>query len=840
LLTVTTALCFVLGPAQVLVAAEEPDPAILDYVVFGAGDHANGNSTTIGNKVNVSGGLVGGNRKVHIRAGSNTVGIRAGADATVGNDAGGEDEDDGDLGLTAGIIANGKVRITAKGTVLGNIDGNEIHVGSKSTVQGNVTVAGEIHTIANATIDGSASGASATIGNNARILGTLLLPVGVAPTGPGFNNGSGTIGTLVNGVPPAPQAFAKIALPAALEYSASSSKQDDRTAANSGTLTLAPGTYRDVDIKQKATLNLSAGTYVLRRLKTAAKATLNIDASNGDVLILATDNVDFGQDLAMNITGGSARDVYLETAGTFSTAANSVWKGTVFSTKSNSPGQNGIAIGQKNAITGALYSNQQVHVAQRSTVVMEIADFFAAKFADEPPATITLLASKDSYLRSGGDNTNEGANTALRLAASGNNRAVIDFDLPNINLSELVSATLVLTIEDNTDNWGSDTHFRYMEPRRITVDWLEGNGINSDVPNAEKYRGDGPGVTWNCAIDLDIHNQNPDGCAQWNGGTFAALTAAPVRIVNGLTGEITFDVTQDVLAGADFGWVIKKSNEGQSGRIHFHSKEGAALAGNANLAARLILDFAVQPPPPPPPPPPRVSPRLHDTTEGSAGGVIFMAAGTSVGTAAAIADSSGGADGDPSLGTADGLGALLDEAFFTEEAASLGLAVNHDGHGNLVLSPRDTDAVYYIARPAASAVPAFRGTQEGLHFYPVSGLEDEQGLSLIFRDTNGSLLEQDLVPVPADWLALQATLAGTPGLAGVSIDSQGVISAQSRGTTIRGRVTFRVNRSDITTDDADAGVLLLPGTDLNDDGTDDYQLLYPNGDVQGLLIYPQP
>jgi predicted acyltransferase (DUF342 family) len=808
--------------AQVLAAAEEPDPAILDYAVFGAGDHANGNSTTLGNKVNVSGGLVGGNRKVHIRAGSNAVGIRAGADATVGNDAGGEDEDDGDLGLSAGIVANGKVRITAKGMVLGNVDGSEIHVGNKSGVQGKVTVAGKIGTISNATIAGSASGTSAVIGNNASIAGTLLLPVGVAPTGPGINNGSGTIGLLVNGVPPAPLAFAKITLPAALEYTASASSQDDRTVANNGTLTLAPGTYRDVDLKQKATLNLSAGTYVLRRLKTAAKATLNIDASDGDVLILATDNVDLGQNLAMNIAGGSAKDVYLETAGTFSTAADSVWKGTVFSTRSNAPGQNGIHIGQKNAITGALYSKQQVHVAQGSTVVMEVADFFAAKFADETPATITLLASKDSYLRSGGDNTNEGANTALRLAASGNNRAVIDFDLPNIDLSGLVSATLVLSIEDNTDNWGTATQFRYIEPRRITVDWLEGNGINSDVPNALKYRGDGPGVTWNCAIDLDIDNQNPDGCTQWNGGTFAALTAAPVRIVNGLTGEITFDVTQDVLDGAGFGWVIKKSNEGQSGKIHFHSKEGAALAGDPNLAARLILNFGANPPPPPPPPPPpRVGIRVHD---GDASGAVHVSAGFSF---------------TPDDETEAGFPQLVDEAFFTEEAAALGLAVNQDADGNLVLTPLATDALYYIARPQASAVPAFRGTEEGLHFHSVPGLAGEQGLSLLFRDGNGMLLEQELVPIPADWLALKATLAAIAGLEDLRIDSQGSISMLYQGTRLRARVTYQVTRSGITTDKPADGVLLVPAGDINGDGTEDYRLLYPNGDVQGLLIFPR-
>ena len=50
-----------------------------------------------------------------------------------------------------------------------------------------------------------------------------------------------------------------------------------------------------------------------------------------------------------------------------------------------------------------------------------------------------------------------------------------------------------------------------------------------------------------------------------------------------MTGEVTFDVTEDVRAGVDFGWIVKKELEGQAGRVEYHSRESAAAAGNLDL-----------------------------------------------------------------------------------------------------------------------------------------------------------------------------------------------------------------------------------------------------------------
>ena len=370
-------------------AVGNPDPAVLRFAIFGAGDKADSNTTGTGKSVDVIGGMVGGNRKVTVRGGSNVTGVRSGADTYIGNDAdvasdGDVDngqEAEGALNATSGIIANGKVTLTQKSDTTGNISGEQIRVGVKASVTGNVVVAGKLQIVNSGRITGNADATSTSIGNNTKITGTLKLPVGVNPTGSGINNGSATIGTVLHGAPQAPQTFSKIQLPQARTYTAATAATADRTVANGGSLTLAPGTYRDIELKQNATLNLSNGTYVVRKFKTAAKSTLNLNVTGGDIIILATDDVNLGQYLSSNLTGGTAKNVYLETAATFSTSANSNWNGTVFSTKSNSPGQDGIAIGQKNTVVGALYSNQQVHVAANSTVTYQVANSFAALFA---------------------------------------------------------------------------------------------------------------------------------------------------------------------------------------------------------------------------------------------------------------------------------------------------------------------------------------------------------------------------------------------------------------------------------------------------------------------------
>lgn len=186
--------------------------------------------------------------------------------------------------------------------------------------------------------------------------------------------------------------------------------------------------------------------------------------------------------------------------------------------------------------------------------------------------TMTLVASADTYLRQGSPNQNQGTETIVQVRDSGNNRALVRFDqaeiAAGIGSGTLVSATLELTISHNGNNWGSSG--RTVEAHRLAAEWTE------------------LGATWNCPNDTDTSNQQPNCNSQWQGGTFIAAATASVLHTNGMSGVVQYDVTSDVLAfltgTSNYGWLLKKTNEGASGLVDYTSREGAAAQ-----APRLVL-----------------------------------------------------------------------------------------------------------------------------------------------------------------------------------------------------------------------------------------------------------
>jgi hypothetical protein len=185
----------------------------------------------------------------------------------------------------------------------------------------------------------------------------------------------------------------------------------------------------------------------------------------------------------------------------------------------------------------------------------------------------TLFAEKDSFIREGIKNTNEGSNEVLRVMGIGptNNRAMVAFSQDDINAvskdKTLQSATLKLFVVSNDENWdrGQDVNLH-----RINGDWIEGIGNNAPLNN---LNGIESGVSWKCS-------QGVKNCStQWNGGNFVESPTTSVIVSNHIKEGywIKFDVTEDVkdyLSGTpNYGWIIKKSNEDSSGRINFAARE---------------------------------------------------------------------------------------------------------------------------------------------------------------------------------------------------------------------------------------------------------------------------
>jgi hypothetical protein len=203
------------------------------------------------------------------------------------------------------------------------------------------------------------------------------------------------------------------------------------------------------------------------------------------------------------------------------------------------------------------------------------------------PVTTTFSASGDTYVRSGQSNRNEGGAPFMQLQSSGDNRGLVKFDqqalASAVGSGEVLSAKLRLTITDNGNNWG--TTGRTVDVHRLITSWDEGNGTAIS-------RGSGNGATWSCATDSAIQNQAKDCSAttEWEMGQpnnpavhpWIQSATATQTITNNQSGIVEYDVTSDLASfvngtNTNYGWIVKKTNEGQNGQVSFGTKESTVV-----------------------------------------------------------------------------------------------------------------------------------------------------------------------------------------------------------------------------------------------------------------------
>jgi predicted acyltransferase (DUF342 family) len=323
---------------------------------------------------------------VRSRGGTNVefIGVRTGANTGLGN---------GSV-VSGTIVANGGATLGTNTTVVGTLDAASLSAGNGSNLQGAVVVSGSLSVGTNGTL-ANADAATATLGNGTNVLGTLVLPNGINPT---LGVGA-TVAVLENDGDPLPQSpdtFADVVLPPASAYASSASALDDKTVGVNGALILGPGIYRDLSMGNGADISLSAGTYVFRNVNMGTNSLILVDASGGDVTVFVSGNSSIGNGTVVSISGGSAEDFYLETRGIFTGGANLDWYGTIFATKSDSPGQHSISIGNGLDLVGALYSNQQIEIGTNANIAYASSDYLDGPEEPPPPPAdaFTLVATK--------------------------------------------------------------------------------------------------------------------------------------------------------------------------------------------------------------------------------------------------------------------------------------------------------------------------------------------------------------------------------------------------------------------------------------------------------------
>ncbi|HWK53610.1 MAG TPA: sulfatase-like hydrolase/transferase [Hyphomicrobiales bacterium] len=176
---------------------------------------------------------------------------------------------------------------------------------------------------------------------------------------------------------------------------------------------------------------------------------------------------------------------------------------------------------------------------------------------------------------------------------------------------------------------------------------------------------------------------------------------------------------------------------------------------------------------------------------------------------------------------------VADRAALMDAGNAKKLSVEFDEEANILLLPPTSDH-YYVGRPF-SAVSIEPGAEEGLSERALPDLANVTEHVLVFREGEEKLMQQALVPRPADWPALKALLLATPAIEDARIDTQGIISVKAGGSVIRGRASAKVAING--TPNPSGRIDIKPTSDRNGDGVSDYLITYPNGDTQVLYVY---
>ncbi|MCX7089143.1 MAG: hypothetical protein NTV00_13965 [Methylococcales bacterium] len=143
-----------------------------------------------------------------------------------------------------------------------------------------------------------------------------------------------------------------------------------------------------------------------------------------------------------------------------------------------------------------------------------------------------------------------------------------------------------------------------------------------------------------------------------------------------------------------------------------------------------------------------------------------------------------------------------------------------------------------LIHPAIKADIATLGSTPGLYITPYLS-EQVANITigyLLFNDASGKLRQQALLPVPADWESLRSTLEAL-NFNHVTLQTNGVISVtDSDGKISQGIMVYQVTSSNT----ASTKLTFNAAGDVNNDGQNDLQVSYPNGDKQTLILFKQP
>lgn len=143
---------------------------------------------------------------------------------------------------------------------------------------------------------------------------------------------------------------------------------------------------------------------------------------------------------------------------------------------------------------------------------------------------------------------------------------------------------------------------------------------------------------------------------------------------------------------------------------------------------------------------------------------------------------------------------------------------------------QDSPNIWYAVRPAYESIATNTQTIQAL---TTTQAEKPQNTVLFEHNflAGGVIYKQVLYPTPADWERLKVYLSS---FGQVSIDLQGTIRLKIGNQMFEAITDYKVEPSDQRL----GQVELLNTQDLNGDGSKDFQIIYPNGDMQFMYLLP--
>ena len=206
---------------------------------------------------------------------------------------------DRDVIVRGRILANDDVSIDRNLDFEGSdITGDEVEIGRNATITGDVRARDDLEIERDSTVHGSLLGNSRiTINDNTAVYGD-------ASPGPGDSLILGSGVTVTGSTTPSSKIIPTFTLPEMpSEPSKPSFGNNNVQGSAESDIDLDPGSYKDLAISRDSVLTLHSGTYTFKSFWMDKRGIVNIDTSEGDVVINVHKGFDTGQYVQFNPTG---------------------------------------------------------------------------------------------------------------------------------------------------------------------------------------------------------------------------------------------------------------------------------------------------------------------------------------------------------------------------------------------------------------------------------------------------------------------------------------------------------------------------------------------------------